>query len=44
MPADWIKKKLAEAAVRPSNDELLKSKENHDLHRNVTQKIRILLN
>lgn len=25
MPDDWIKKKLAEAAVRPSNDALLKS-------------------
>lgn len=25
MPDDWIKKKLAEAAVRPSNDELFKS-------------------
>lgn len=27
MPDDWIKKKLAEAAVRPSNDALLKSKD-----------------
>lgn len=26
MPDDWIKKKLAEAAVRPSNDALFKSK------------------
>lgn len=25
MPDDWIKKKLAEAAVRPSNDALFKS-------------------
>lgn len=26
MPDDWIKKKLAEAAVRPSNDALFRSK------------------
>lgn len=25
MPDDWIKKKLAEAAVRPKNDELFRS-------------------
>lgn len=25
MPDDWIKKKLAEAAVRPTNDALFKS-------------------
>lgn len=25
MPDDWMKKKLAEAAVRPSNDDLFKS-------------------